>query len=62
MEKSVAKAQDWVCKDDQSESLLRPRGGTGEYLRRDWVTAGRRAEAARPLGPPLCNFALYIPQ
>lgn len=57
MEKSVVKAQDRVCEDYQSESLLRPRGGTGEYHRRDWVTAAQGGGCAPP-GPAAwqCRF------
>ena len=46
--------------NDQSESGLQPRGGTGAYLSRDWIVAGRREGAASLRGLPLGNSALYI--
>lgn len=46
-------------KNDQSESVLQPRGGTGAYLCRDWMKAGSREGAAARLGQRLCNFVLY---
>lgn len=45
--------------NDQSESGLRPRGGTGAYLGRDWIMAGRREGAASLRGLLLGNSALY---